>query len=442
MRSMELILEKYKFLGLFVILGIVAHIASGKSRWQYYPIYFVGLVYLVMILLNYFNILNLNPPVSKWMMGIGLLLIIISIILIIILPMEKLPKPSGNYKIGTVTYDLQDKTREEKYTADKNDKRKIKYQVWYPAEKTKGHKRAKWIYDGKYLTRQLASSMYMPSFMLDHTSKINSNSYLKAPVDTSLDRYPIVIISHGWSGFRELHTDYAEELASNGFIAASIDHSYGSQGVKFEDGTTIDIKKDAIKNSNLLVKTYGEDVVSVLDDIEKLNKDDEIFKGKLDLDSIGALAHSTGGGGIVHASLKDPRIKTLLGLDAWVEPIQNEIRDEKLAIPALFLRSEQWSKGPNNKPLINLVKNSDRASLIQMNDTNHVDFSMSYMYSPITKYIGFTGKLGGRVSSKVQREFILNFFEDNLRAGEGEEEEKDLKEIADKYDFVEIIELK
>lgn len=438
MRFMELILGKYKTIGLLTMIGIILHISFGKSRWQYYPLYLAGFIYILLIGLNYFKLVNLSPSLANWILGIGIFLIIISIILLLVLPMEKLPKPSGKLKIGTVTYDLEDKDREEKYTKEKDDKRKIKYQVWYPAEKTKRYKRANWMVDGKYLSRELASSMYMPAFMLDHTSKIKSNSYYKAPINHSLDKYPVVIISHGWSGFRELHTDYAEELASNGFIAISIDHSYGSQGVKFDNGTTIELKKDAIKNSNLLVKTFGEDVESVLNDLEKLNTHDDMFKGRLDLESVGVLGHSTGGGGIVYTVLKDTRIKALLGLDAWVEPIQTEILNKSLNIPSLFLRSEQWSKGPNNKPLLNLVKNSEEATLIQLYDTNHVDFTMSYMYSPITRYVGFTGKLGGRVSSEIQREFILKFFDKNLRNNGSNEY---LKEIVDKYEAAKFIDV-
>src|SRR5699024_4604584 len=101
---------------------------------------------------------------------------------------------------------------EELYTDDEDDHRRIKYQIWYPAESTEGHKKAKWISDGKTLTRQLARSFHLPSFVLDHTAEIYSNSYIDAPVSSNKPMYPVVIISHGWQGFRELHTDFAEEL--------------------------------------------------------------------------------------------------------------------------------------------------------------------------------------------------------------------------------------
>ena len=322
--------------------------------------------------------------------------------------------------------------------------------MWYPAENTKGYKKTKWIAEGLVVTRQLAKSMHLPPFMLDHTTQIDSNSFLNAPFSTAQESYPVVVISHGWSGFRALHTDYAEELASNGFIAVSIDHTYGSQAVEFVDGQVAYINKNALSNRNrpskyanastLLATTYGKDVASVLDDLERKNTKDENIKGKLKMDTIGVLGHSTGGGGDVFISLKDKRVKALLGFDAWVEPLDPQQLKEGLKIPALFLRSEEWSVGPNNTSLKSLIKNSDNATLIQMNKTKHIDFSMSYMYSPITKYIGFTGQLRGRVSSDVQREYILHFFNHTLKQKD-DHASGYLDEITKKYDFLKLVDL-
>lgn len=416
-------------------------IVSGKSRWQLYPLYLLGAIYFILVLFNYFKVLALSPLFTKWIIGTGFFLIGISIILLLVFPKEKLPLPSGSFQVGTRFFELEDSSRNEVYSNNKNDKRKLKYGVWYPADKIKGYKKSKWIQDGLALTRQLASSMHMLPFMLDHTAEISSNSYLGPPISKSADKYPLVIISHGWKGFRELHTDFAEELASNGFIAVSIDHTYGSQAVKFEDESLAYLNEDALSSignpskyasdSNILVTTYGEDVASVLDDLERLNKNNPDFKSKLDLDAIGVVGHSTGGGGDVFISIKDKRIKALLGLDAWVNPIPADILKEGLQINSLFLRSEQWSKGPNNIALDILLNNSKNANLIEMNKTNHVDFTMAYMYSPLSKYVGFTGELGGRKSSEIQREIILSFFDKNLR---NNGHDKYLDEIIDKYE--------
>lgn len=424
MKFISFILEK-KIIGLLILIALIVHLALGKSRWQYYPLYFLIIIYFSLVSLNYFDLLNLKAGMAKWIIAIGIFSILITMFFVLALPMEKLPIPSGEFEIATKIYDLEDKSRNEIYTELENHKRKIKYQVWYPAEKTVGYKQAKWITEGRILTRQLAKSMGLPGFILDHTAKIYSNSYYNAPINNTLEKYPIVIISHGWKGFRELHTDFAEELASNGFIAISIDHTYGAQAVRFKDGEIAYLNKEALPSgvqppkfnqaSRKLVTSFGEDVGSVLDDLERLNRGDKDLKGKLNLESIGLLGHSTGGGGHVYISLRDNRVKALLGLDAWVEPLRKEDFKEGLTIPLLFLSSEQWSKGPNNNSLKTLLENSDHGSLIQLNKTNHVDFSMTYMYSPLTKYVSYTGELGGRKSSEIQRKYILEFFNKNLK---------------------------
>lgn len=425
MSFVTFILEKSKFIGLLLLLGIAAHLLLGRPRWQYYPLYLAAAFYFILVALNYFNAFEITLRSSRWIIGIGIVLILFSIIFLLSFPKENLPTPGGPFEVGTKIYELEDQTREEIYTDTETDNRKIKYQIWYPTDDTEGFQKAKWITEGKVLTRQLAKSFRLPAFMLDHTAEIDSNSYLGAPVSNVENSYPVVVISHGWQGFRELHTDFAEELASHGFIAVSIDHTYGSQAVKFEDGSVAYLNEDALpsqasnpaafkKSSTLLVNTYGEDVAAVLDDLERQNTDGD-FKDQLDLDVLGVLGHSTGGGGDVYIALKDSRIKALMGLDAWVEPIGTEVLEQGLDIPALFIRSEQWSQGPNNIGLDLLRKNSEDATLIQMNRTVHVDFSMAYMYSPLAKYVGFSGEMGGRKSIEIQKEIILDFFDYNLR---------------------------
>ena len=438
MKFIEFVLNQYKIIGTIISLLLISHILFGKPRWQLYPIYVLTFLYLILILINNFKNINISPIMAKFIVILTISLSLISIVLIIVLPLEKIPKASGKFSIGTRSYDLTDKSRKAVYSSELSDNRKIKFQVWYPTDNVKGYERTKWIDDGRVLTRQLARNMRMPSFGLDHTAIIESNSFKDAEISKKLTNYPIVIISHGWIGFRELHTDFAEELASNGYIAISIDHTYGSQAVKFNDGDIAYLQPTAISNSNKLVTTYGEDVGSVLNQLEKLNKDGE-FKDKLDLENIGLLGHSTGGGGDVYISLKDNRVKAVLGLDAWVEPIDPKDLKVGLSIPSLFIRSETWALGPNNINLQTIINNSSDSKLVQIDKSTHVDFSMAYMYSPLTKLVGFTGRLKGRQASEIQRQFIIGFFNKNLKENENYNDSY-IEEIKDKYEEVKIIE--
>lgn len=449
MRFMEFILERYKIIGIVIIILFVVHILFGKPRWQVYPLYLVMVIYFVMAILNNNNIIDISSNTVKWTLGIGVFLFFISIVSLIVFPIEEIPKPSGKYSIGTRTYDLVDTSRDAVYSDSLSENRKIKFQIWYPTEITEGYEKVKWIEDGTILTRQLASSMHFPSFMLDQTAFINSNSYKNAPISNSLNNYPVVIISHGWLGFRELHTDFAEELASHGYIAISIDHTYGSQAVKFENGDIAYLKPEALPNADStssfaeyadkLVTTYGQDIISVLDDLEDLNMDPD-FKDKLNLDKIGLLGHSTGGGGDVYASLKDKRVKAVLGLDAWIKPIESQFEGFGLSIPSLFIRSEQWSSVPNDGSLKYLVNHSSNSNFFQIDGTTHVDFSMAYMYSPLSKLVGFTGKLEGREASEIQREFILSFFNEYLK-DKKDHNELYIEEIVKKHDSVRYVKI-
>lgn len=395
-----------------------------KSQWWSYPLYFLSVIYLLIIMSSYFQLISFSSRTAKGLLGFGVILLATPILLNAAFPKEKLPIPTGKFKIGTRIYELDDKTRDEIYTDVKDDKRKIMYQVWYPTNKTDGYEKSKWISEGTTLTRHLAKSMHVPGFALDQIADIYSNSFLNAPISSVLKKYPVVIISHGWKSFRQLHTDFAEELASNGFIAISIDHTYGSQTVEFDDNEIAYLNPKALPKilnpskfklfGKKIIKVFGEDVISVLNDLKRLNSSSD-FDDRLDLNEIGLLGHSTGGGGDVYVALKDKRIKALMGLDAWINPLEKRILEPGLRIPALFLSSEPWSKRQNDKDLKNLISNSDKAELVLMKQTKHVDFAMTYMFSPLTKYIGFTGKMGGRYSSNIQREFILKFFQINLK---------------------------
>ena len=441
MKFLELMLEKSKLIGFFIIVLFGIHLIFDKIKWQFYPLYFLVLIYLVMVIFNYINILSITTRGSKWLLGMGGFLVLSSLSLNAIFPTDSVAIPSGPFKIGTQTFELTDENRTEAYSDSVDSPRKIKVQVWYPTDNVENLNRVKWISEGKTLTRQLAKSMHAPYFLLDHLADIDSNSYEDALISNAFESYPVVVISHGWKGFRELHTDYAEALASNAYIAISIDHTYGSQYVSFENGEEAFLNKDALPSivspsqfndhANQLATTYGDDVKLVLDDLPNL-------KLNLDLNRIGLLGHSTGGGGDVYASTTDKRVKALLGFDAWVNPLKPETLKKGLSMPALFVRSEQWGKGPNNKALDTIIKNSDQSSFLQMDETKHVDFSMSYMISPILEHVGFIGKLGGEQSSEIQKRLILDFFNQTLKRDEPYSSEF-LKAIISEYDAVNLV---
>lgn len=443
----------------------VGHLLFDIPNWQLYPLYFfIAMSTTVTFIDRVMQKSGREPYDSKKkIMIIGVIMILISGTLMAIFPVYEIPRPDGAFAVGTVTFELTDSKRTEQYggitkaTAENgNDLRRIRVQVWYPSDDVSGYKQAPWLQDGILLPRSLAKVMKMPFFVLDHTKDILSNAYIEAPVSQSKEKYPVVIISHGWTGFRNLHNDFAELLASNGFIVLGINHTYGAQMTVFEDGFSAELDKNALpdraktpdflKYANQLVLTYAGDVKLVLETMDTINEGrySNVLTGVLDVKRIGLMGHSTGGGADVSVALSDSRIKSLFCMDAWVEPLGKEALSKGVTVPAVFLRSEQWQGGINDDYLMPLVKASDDAQLFQINGTTHLDFTMSTMFSSLTGIIGYTGKLDRALSARIQHEFALDFFNDTLINTPNADRSffDNLKQIADEYNsIVQVIEV-
>ncbi len=420
------------------VLVFIVHIFFGDSRWQLYLFYFVYILLGIIIYLKYIVILSAKIWIRRSVTILLTLSIVIVLITLLVFPIYEIPKPSGDYFVGTESFVIEDESRSELYTKDTNDIRKIKIQAWYPAESTQGYKQVPWLEDGTVIARALSKDMGLPIFVLDHTASIMSNSYHQAPLSQASSAYPVIIISHGWGGFRNLHTDFAEELASIGYIVIGIDHTYGSVATFFDSDDIAYLNLDALPKrettpdflvyANQLVSTYASDITTTMNYLEELNESHSAsrFSGRLDLTKIGLLGHSTGGGADVAVALNDVRIGAVIGLDAWVEPIQGEEIEKGLMIPSLFIRSQTWETGYNNIALNSLIEHSAYPSLLyQIDGTTHYDFTMVYMYSPLTKYIGFSGDIDSGYLNLILKSMIRSFFNETLRNEQNSEMDLD-----------------
>jgi predicted dienelactone hydrolase len=107
-----------------------------------------------------------------------------------------------------------------------------------------------------------------------------------APADGT---YPLVIVSHGYPGNRYLMSHLAENLASKGYVVASIDHT---------DST---YRTAAAFASTLVNRSL--DQLFVLDQMDRLSNDESSFlNGHVDASNTGLIGFSMGGYGAVITS--------------------------------------------------------------------------------------------------------------------------------------------
>lgn len=120
--------------------------------------------------------------------------------------------------------------------------------------------------------------------------------------------------------YRCQNTFEVEELASQGYIVLGIDHTFDAAATVFPDGRTAYVQSVNLTDfdeRDCHIKLWKEDVTFVLDQLEKLNQNDEtgFFTGKIDTSRIGMFGYSYGGATAAQILAEDSRVKAAIDMD-------------------------------------------------------------------------------------------------------------------------------
>jgi predicted dienelactone hydrolase len=362
----------------------------------------------------------------------AILLAGLSLILGWALPVPAPYPTTGPYQVGTVVFPLVDEAREELYGTDPDAKREIMVQVWYPASPTEDNAHAFFMPDIQYAGPALAEWIEIPSFALNHIRYARANAYADAPVLTANGRFPVLVFSHGWSGFREQNVYQVEELASHGYVVVGISHTYGAVLTVFPDGRQMPRNDDALPDgvseeeydlaSNQLVRQWAADIGFVLDEIERREQigEDWLLSGRLDFDTVGIFGHSTGGGAAAEFCGTDSRCGAALMMDLWVEPVSQSVVETGLSQPYLMLHSAAWADPA--EPRENFIQlgeliaaSSGEVVEITISGTEHHDFTSLPLLTPLASAIGLKGPIDGDTGLALINYYTVAFFDQYLR---------------------------
>lgn len=397
---------------------VALHLLVEKYRWQMIPAY--ALTVLLFLL-------GLRPPAAprprRWTTfagsALGVLLVLLLALPGVLFPVPVLPTPSGPYRVGTFSLPLTDAAREEIYTDAPNDKRELMMQVWYPATPAPNAPLAPWMERLDAALPAMANYIHLPPFMLSHVGLIRTHAYLNAPLASDPATFPLLVYSHGWNGFRTVHDNLMEELASHGYVVAALDHTYGAMVTVFADGRVAFNNPAALPDGSdvagqILEATYAADVRFALDSLEALNT--ERFAGRLDFSRVGLLGHSTGGGAVVQACALDARCQAGLGMDAWLSPVPPAIIGAGLSQPFMFMRSEVWASEKNDALLNQLLETSTNARYrLTLAGTRHYDFSVLPLLTPLAPALKLKGPLPAERVLGITSAYVLAFFDEHLK---------------------------
>lgn len=428
-------------MAVLLVVAMIAQLIFEGYRWQLLPLEIATVLLAAGDALweerRFRGVIRLRRAVLG---GVACALVAV---LPVVLPVPELPTPTGAFSVGTTTVVLVDTAREEVYGLPEPDPdaltepvpegqedepelepRRIVAQVWYPADVAPDAEPVEWNPDIDVVGPAMAERLGFPGFFLGHTEGVKSHSFSEAP---PLDgQFPLVISSHGWTGFRTINLNQIESLASHGFVVIAPDHTYGSIAVRFpndgdvalldpralppEEDTDPEIYREA---SEQLVETYTDDLLLILDQLE--SGESGAFAGiveHVDLERVGVFGHSTGGGAATRLCLEDSRCDAVLGLDAWVEPIPDRIVARELQIPSLFMRSEDWWATPNDRRLRGLAERSPSLSYwIGIAGAGHNDFVMTPLFSPIADRLGLKGPIDSARVVPIVDDYLVAFFD-------------------------------
>ncbi|MFB3789214.1 MAG: alpha/beta hydrolase family protein [bacterium] len=317
-----------------------------------------------------------------------------------------MPRTTGPYAVGTLLVHLVDESREEQSTPkNPDDKRELMVQLWYPADNRAGMQPGV-VYPGFEIIQPIMEVGYpsypTPHVYWDEIRGLVGNAVWNAPLLDTGWQYPLVIYSHGHTAWRHCNLSLLEELASHGYIVASIDHTYNAAAVLFPDGRVI------VANGGMDVNLHAQDVRFVLDRLGVIppGSDLGLFAGRLDLERAGVLGMSFGGDVMAKVMQTDTRFKAGAGLDGGTA--------SKCGRPVMFL----WNTAYPGSPGL-LEKNLLGGGYsCQIRDTTHIDFSN---YPLWWKVFALPGKFSTSIAEdpiridRIISEYTLAFFNKMLK---------------------------
>ncbi|MFI0981162.1 alpha/beta hydrolase family protein [Streptomyces sp. NPDC021093] len=217
----------------------------------------------------------------------------------------QLPAPTGKFSVGRKDLHLVDRNRTDPWVPAAG-ARELMVSLYYPARKGTGTAASPYLKkeEARLLLEGIRRADEFPAELL---TGAGTNSRTDArPLG---GKHPLVLLSPGFTLHRSTLTGLAEELASRGYVVATMDHAYESFGTEFPGGRVLGLKAGLAKD---VLPVRAADASFVLD---RLLDPKGGFAQYVDRRRIGMAGHSIGGNSSAFAMAGDARIKAGANLD-------------------------------------------------------------------------------------------------------------------------------
>jgi len=191
----------------------------------------------------------------------------------------------GEYQVGVRTLQLKNPNQIDLLNSTKDQEvyydRPLTVEIWYPARLEEGAKEM-------VVYNEVMGNFNSPDRPLIPFT-FNGRAAREAAVFPSNAPYPLIIVSHGYTGSRYMMTYLTDNLASKGYVVVAIDHTDST----FRDAAAF--------HSTLLNRSLDD--LFVLNEMERLSTEpDSFLQGLVDVNTTGLIGYSMGGYGALNVA--------------------------------------------------------------------------------------------------------------------------------------------
>ncbi|WP_214104230.1 alpha/beta hydrolase family protein [Acrocarpospora catenulata] len=319
-----------------------------------------------------------------------------------------LPSPTGPYPVGTTALYLKDASRPDPWNLDA-DARELKVTLWYPTEQREGQR-------APYMTPReselLLKGSGIASAPYDTLSRTRTNAIQGA--EPAGGRFPLVVLSPGFTQPMSTLTSLAEDLASRGYVVAGIDHTYESYATTFPGGRVAEcLACDSDTDPGFGTRTVQgrvADVSFVLDQLPSKWDGSAL----IDRSRIAMAGQAIGGATALAAMVKDPRIRAGIDMDGTTYA---RIPKTGLAKPFLFMGTKQHiTGGPDNSWDRDWKLLTGWKRWLVLTGTEHTSFTDSPLMADALAIKPLPGALPAARAAELTRTYVAAFLHRHLKS--------------------------